>query len=158
VPSTTSPQAVVLRMAAERAFGPGGHNRLDAQMVTLPHPDGVRFLLAGKEIAARVTSPPFDTFEAEDPRVRRVFSAEDLLGGPSSFLILAVADAVAQKNPRTMTAILGPLGEAMAMIGADPRAAAETWLASEKSSMPVELVEKLPRDPAIHSRSSRSAS
>jgi NitT/TauT family transport system substrate-binding protein len=148
VPSTTSPQAVTLRMAAEREFGPGQQNRLDPLMVTLPHPDGVRALLSSKEISAHVTSPPFDTFEREDARVTRVFTAEDLLGGPSSFLILATTDALAQKNPGTMRAILAALGEAMEMIRGDPRAAAETYIAAEKATMPLELVERLLRDPA----------
>jgi NitT/TauT family transport system substrate-binding protein len=147
VASTTAPQAYVLRMAAERQFGPGQHNRLDAQMVTLPHPDGVRALLGGKEIAAHVTSPPFDTIEAEDARVTRVFTSEDLLGGKSSFVILAIAEATAQKNPRTMTAIIAALDEAMGMIRADPHAAAEAYLAAEKATTPIQLVERLLRDP-----------
>jgi NitT/TauT family transport system substrate-binding protein len=117
-------------------------------MVTLPHPDGVSALLSAKEITAHVTSPPFDSFEAADPRVRRVFTSEELLGGPSSFLILATPEAVAQKNPRSMQAILAALGEAMEMIRADLRGAAETYIAAEKATTPADLVEKLLRDPA----------
>jgi NitT/TauT family transport system substrate-binding protein len=134
-------------MAAERQWGPGQQNRLDAQVVTLPHPDGVRALLGGKEIAAHVTSPPFDTIEAEDKRVTRIFTSEDIVGGKSSFVLLAVTEATAQKNPRTMKAIIAALGEAMDMIRADPHAAAEAYLAAEKASTPIELVEKLLRDP-----------
>ncbi len=148
VPSTISPQAIVLRMAAEQAFGPGQHNRLDPQMVTLPHPEGVRILLSGKEVAAHVTSPPFDTFEAEDPRIHRVFSSEDVVGGPSTFIILGTPERFAARNPRTTTIVLAAMEQAMAAIRADPHAAAETYLAAEKAQMPLALVERLLRDPA----------
>jgi NitT/TauT family transport system substrate-binding protein len=147
VPSTTSPQAIVLRMAAEQAFGPGQHGRFDAQMVSLPHPEGVRILLSGKEIAAHVTSPPFDTFEAADPRVHRVFSADDIVGGPSTFIVLATPRRIAEANPRLTKAVLAAVGQAMEMIRANPREAAEIYVSAEKATTPLDLVEKLVRNP-----------
>ena len=147
VPSTTSPQAIVLRMAAEQAFGPGQHGRLDTQLVTLPHPEGVRALLGGTEIVAHVTSPPFDTFEAEDPRVHRVFSADNVVGGPSTFIILATQRRFAEANPGLTQAVLAAVEQAMAMIRADPHEAALTYVAAEKATMPVELVERLLKNP-----------
>src|SRR5262249_21147821 len=44
--STISPQATLLRMAAERAFGQGNHARLDSAMLSLAHPDALNALLA----------------------------------------------------------------------------------------------------------------
>ena len=59
VPALNSPQAILLRMASEKLFGPGQYGRLDAMMVSLPHPDATTALLAGSSIAGYFSSPPF---------------------------------------------------------------------------------------------------
>src|SRR5271154_2383686 len=46
VPATTSPQAIVMRMAAEQAFG--DYKRLDKLLVSMPHPDATAALLSGQ--------------------------------------------------------------------------------------------------------------
>ena len=68
VPATVSPQGVLLRMAAERAFGAGQYAKLDSQMVSLPHPEGLRALLSRSGVVAQVTSPPFELDSAERQR------------------------------------------------------------------------------------------
>ncbi|MFP4564403.1 MAG: ABC transporter substrate-binding protein, partial [Spirochaetia bacterium] len=57
LPQPGSIQHILLSMAAERRFGDPG--RFDSRLVTLSHPDGMQALLAGREITAHFTSPPF---------------------------------------------------------------------------------------------------
>ena len=52
-------QAVVLQMAAEKAFGAGQEHKLDPLTVTLSHPDAMTALLSGaSEVDAHFGSPP----------------------------------------------------------------------------------------------------
>lgn len=148
VPATVSPQAVVLRMAAEQAFGPGQFNKLDTQMVTLPHPEGLRALTNRVDVVAQVTSPPFDYIALQDPSVHKVLTSTDVLGGPSTFLILATSEKFAQDNPQTTRAVLEAMEEAMRFIKDHRREAAEIYLKAEKSSLTPEFVEKILADPA----------
>ena len=57
VPATTSPQAVVMRMAAEKTFG--DYRRLDKLLVSMPHPDATAALLSGQIISGYVATAPF---------------------------------------------------------------------------------------------------
>ena len=78
-------QAVVLQMAAEQAFGPGQHARLDPLTVTLPHPDATAQMLAGRtEITAHFGSAPFQNQQLERPGIRRVLSSYEVTGRPHS--------------------------------------------------------------------------
>jgi len=49
VPATTSPQAVVMRMAAQKTFG--DYRRLDRLLVSMPHPEATAALLSGQLIS-----------------------------------------------------------------------------------------------------------
>lgn len=52
-------QAVVLQMAAEKAFGKGQEHKLDPWTVSLSHPDGLAQMMSGKsEITGHFTSAP----------------------------------------------------------------------------------------------------
>src|SRR3954449_584746 len=63
-------QAVTLQMAAEKAFGPGQHGRLDTLTVSMSHPDGMAAMMSGRsEITGHFTSAPFQYQELADPRV-----------------------------------------------------------------------------------------
>ncbi len=148
VPATVSPQAVMLRMAAEQAFGMGQHNRLDTQLVVLPNPDGLQALINRAGIAGQVTSPPFYAFALQKPGIHRVVTSEDVLGGPSTFLILATTEKFANDNPKTIQAVFAAMEEAMEYIRTHRRGAAEIYIRSEKSTMKPEFIEELLQDPA----------
>ena len=71
-----SGQAIVLQMAAEKAFGPGQQDKLDNLTVSLSHPDGMANMLSGKsEITAHFTSAPFMYQEIEDRRAHKVLDS-----------------------------------------------------------------------------------
>lgn len=142
VPSVrASYQAIVLQIAAEQTFGPGQHGRLDALTVSLAHPDGTAALLSGKtEITAHFTSPPYQDQQLRDPKIHKVLSSYDVLGGPSSFSALWTSAAFHDANPTLVKAVLAALEESVALIKADPQEAARAYIRIENSKLGVEEV------------------
>jgi len=141
-------QAVILQMAAEKAFGQGQEHKLDALTVSLSHPDGLAQMMSGKsEITAHLTSAPYQYEELEDKRVHRVLNSYDVLGGPHTFNVVYGSAKLYEGEPKLVKAFLAALGEAMKEIKADPHAAAELWVKADKSKLPVAQAEKIIRDP-----------
>src|SRR3990172_8951913 len=98
-------QARTLQMAAEQAFGKGKHDALDKWTVSMKHPDGVAIMLAGSsEITAHFTAAPFMYQELNDPKVRKVISSYDVLGGPSTFNLIWATSEFRKNNPKTYKA------------------------------------------------------
>lgn len=146
-----SVQAIMLQMAAEQAFGAGQQARLDPLTVSMSHPDGAAALLSGKlEVTAHFTSPPFQQQELADPRIHRVLSSYDVLGGPHTFNTVWCTTQFHDANPRIAAAVLAALDQAMAFISSDPAAAAELYLASEKPSLSLDFVRSLIAAPENH--------
>jgi len=151
VPSVkVSIQAVVLQMAAAKAFGPDQWARLDPLTVAVKHPDAAAALLSGhSEITAHAASPPFVGQELASGRVRTVLNSYDLLGGPHTFDVISSTVAFAQANPRTFAVVYEALEEAGAWIRKNRPAAAETYLRISGSKEPHARVLAQIEDPAI---------
>ncbi len=144
-------QAALIQMASERAFGPGAFDRLDALSVSMPHPDATALMLSGRsEITAHFTSPPFQQRQLENPRIRKLVSSYDLLGGPHTFNVVYASGRFVDANPRTTRALVDALDRANTWIAANPRAAAELYLRAEPSSgTTVGFIEAIVTDPEI---------
>ena len=141
-------QAVILQMAAEKAFGAGQEHKLDPLTVSLSHPDGFAQMMSGKsEITAHLTSAPYQYEELEDKRVHRVLNSYDVLGGPHTFNVVYASAKLYEGEPKLVKAFLAALGEAMKEIQAEPHAAAELWVKADRSKLPVAQAEKIIRDP-----------
>lgn len=147
VPATVAPQALMLRIAAERAFGEGQYSKLDPQMVVMPHPEGLRALLSRSGIVAQVTSPPFDSLALQDKGIHKVLTSDDVFGGPSTFLILATTEAFARDNPKTTKAVLAAVEDAMVFIKEHRAEAAAIYLKGD-AKLDRLFVERLLADPA----------
>lgn len=143
VPATVAPQAIILRMAAEKAFGPGQQTKLDAQMVVLPHPEGLRALLSRSGVVAQVTSPPFDSLALRDKGIHKVLTSDDVLGGPSTFLVLATSESFSRENPKTTKAVLLAVEDAMAFINDNRTKAAAVYLQRDDAKFDQAFVEQL---------------
>lgn len=142
-------QAVMLQMAAEQTFGEGQQNKLDDITVSMAHPDAAAALLGGgSEIDAHFTSPPFSNQELANPKIHKVLSNYDQMGGPATFNVLYAPDRFHRANPKTYGALLLALDRAMAAIRADPAAAAVLYIKSENSKLTPAFVEGIIRDPA----------
>ena len=143
-------QAVTLQMAAEKAFGEGQQNRLDALTVTLSHPDAQIALLSGAgEISAHFGSPPFQYQQLEKPGVHTVLNSYEVLGGPATFNLVWTTSKFRAENPALYDAFVKALDEATATINRDRKAAAETYLRLSKDKATVQDILAMLNDPGI---------
>ena len=143
-------QAITLQMAAEKQFGPGEANRLDAFTVTQSHPDGMAAMLAGgSEINSHFTAPPFQYTELEKPGIHTVLNSYDVTGGPHTFNVVWASAKFVNANPKTYAAFLRAFDASIAMINKDKKAAAEFYVKTTKSKEPVAFIEKMLNDPSI---------
>ena len=123
LPQPGSIQHILLSMAAERRFG--NPERFDSQLVTLSHPDGMQALLAGREITAHFTSPPFLFEELEQEGARLILTGEEAFQGDFSFIIGAARRGFLSENRETVEALIESIEEAIALIREDSAAAAD---------------------------------
>ncbi len=143
-------QAVTLQMAAEKAFGEGQQNKLDALTVTLSHPDAQVALLSGQsEITAHFGSPPFQYQQLKNPAIHTVLNSYDVLGGPATFNVVWTTSKFRAENPRIYAAFAKALDEAIGQINADRKAAAEAYLRLSKDKDTVQDILAMLNDPAI---------
>jgi sulfonate transport system substrate-binding protein len=145
-----SGQAVLLEMAVAKAFGEKHYDKLDPLVVSLPHPDGMNMLLAGKtEVTAHFTSPPYQNIEAKTPGIHTILTSEEVMGGPSTFNLLFTTVKFEQDNPKAVEALVMALGDAQAFIKANKDQAADIYLATAGSSMSKTEAVGLLNDPGI---------
>ena len=143
-------QAVTLQMAAEKEFGEGNQNKLDALTVSMSHPDGMTALLSGaSEITGHFTSPPFQYQELDNPKVHTVLNSFDVLGGPATFNVVWTTAKFREENPKIYGAFLKAFEEAIALIEKDKRAAAENYLTWSKGKDTVDDIYKMINDPLV---------
>lgn len=143
-------QAVTLQMAAEQAFGPGNHGKLDALTVSMKHPDGMAALLSdASEITGHFTAPPFQYQELAKPGVRTVVNSFDVLGGPATFNVIWTTARIRQENPKIYRAFLDAFNEAIDLINKDRRSAAENYLKWAKGKNSIEDTLKILNDPLV---------
>lgn len=143
----TSLSAVVLQMAAAKAFGVANYNKLDPLTVSLGHPEAVGSLLSRKtEITAHFTSPPFSYQELKDPNIKRVLSSSETLGNITLDVVFALKQFTVQ-NPKLTQAFIAAQEEANAYIARDRKGAAETFLRVSKLKLTQAEVETMLADP-----------
>ncbi len=143
-------QAVTLQMAAEKVFGEGQQNRLDALTVSLSHPDAQAALLSGQsEITAHFSSPPFQYQQLRNPAIHTVLNSYDVLGGPATFNVVWTTTRFRSDNPRLYDAFVKALDEATALINRDRKWAAETYLRLSKDKDSVQDILAMLNDPSI---------
>src|SRR5688572_14273560 len=144
--------AIVMQMYAARKYGSAEATRFDKYTVSMTHPDAVVAMLSGAAtgISAHFTSPPFHQRERRDPRIRTILTTDDVMGGSTTFTMLATTRKFKEENPEAYTAVLRALDEANRWIVSDRRAAASLLLASTpESGFSIEETVLMLEDPAI---------
>ena len=137
-----STQAIMLQMAAEKAFGEGNQFKLDPFTVTLSHPDGMAALMSNTGgVDAHFTTSPFHEQELKIPGVRTLTTSYEILGGRAPALVVVATTKFREANPKTYHAFFAALKEAIDSINRDKRAAALRYLewANDKKSTPDEV-------------------
>ncbi len=138
-----STQAIMLQMAAAKAFGGSEWAKLDPYTVSLSHPDGLAAITnetAG--VNAHFTSSPFYEQEMKLPNAHLVTSNYDILGGPATALTLVASSKFREANPTVFKAFRDGLAEAIDIINRDKPAAAKLYitLSGDKFTSEPELV------------------
>lgn len=128
----TSIQAVILAMAAEKAFGKGQADKLEPLTVSMGHPEAMQAILSGNSgIDAHFASAPFMYEELARPGIRRLLDSYEVVGGPHTHNVVWTTTRFHDANPKIVTAFVGALQEALDQIKADPAAAAVLYLRVE---------------------------
>lgn len=123
-----STQALLLQMTAEKIWGVGNHKKLDHLTISRGHPDALAALLSGGEITAHFAAPPFDRTALANPGIRRIISSHDVYNGPGTNGVSLASEAFRAANPKTLKAIVEALKEGHAVLNADRRKAAQTYV------------------------------
>ena len=143
-----SNQAILLQMAAEKEFGVGNHAQLDANTVSMSHPDATIAMLGGnRDIVANFSSTPFQNRQAKAPGLRRLTSSTEIIGGPFTFNVIATTTKFRAENPKLYKSFLDALAEATTIVNTDKQKAAEIYLKISKDKSPPEEIVALLNDP-----------
>ena len=122
-------QAVLLEMAVQKKWGEKQYDKLDAQTVSMKHPDAVIALISPHStISAYFGSSPYQEEVLKRPGIHTVLSSNDIIGGPSTFSAAWTTTAFTQKRPKVYQAFLAALDDAMALIKADKAHAVDDFI------------------------------
>ncbi len=145
-----SMQAVILRMAASKAFGPLHAAKFDPLTVTMKQGDAAIALISGKtEITGHFANSPFEFQELEHSNVHTVLNSYEVLGGPATFGAIWTTKKYHDENPKLYRAVLEALREATEIINKDKRAAAQLYVDMSHSKLSVDFIYKILTDPSI---------
>ncbi|HEX6794216.1 MAG TPA: ABC transporter substrate-binding protein [Casimicrobiaceae bacterium] len=146
-----SNQAVLLQMAAAKAFGGDEYAKLDHLTVSMSHPDAMAALLSrAGGITSHFTAPPFQYTELSKPGIHTVLTSYQVLGGPASFNIIYATTKFHDANPRIVKAFIGALQEATDFINKDKPRAAKIYVETEHSKISAQEVLKTISDPQVN--------
>jgi NitT/TauT family transport system substrate-binding protein len=141
-----SVQAILLEMAAAKAFGDDQYAKLDPLTTTLSHADGMAELLSpNSPVDSHFTSPPYSYQELAHPGIHTVLNSYEILGGPGPLNTVYATSRFRQENPKVYAAFLTAFKEATDFINAHKREAARIYLdvSKDKSATEDELVKML---------------
>jgi NitT/TauT family transport system substrate-binding protein len=143
-------QAIVLQMAAAKAFGPADFARLDTLTVSMAPPDATITLLSGAgEITAVFSVPPFQQQQLEKPGIHTVLDSYDVMDGPHSFTVAWTSARFREQNPVLYKAVMAAMSEATDIVNRDRRAVATLWIEDSKSKLPLDFVDRVVSGPQV---------
>lgn len=143
----SSSQAIMLQMAAARAFGDANFRRFDALQVTRGHPDAMAALLSNSEINCHFSAAPYLQQELAVPGVHALLTSTDIYGGPGTVGLTFTTKKFRDGNPKLVTAFIAAMEEAMTVIRNDHRAAAEAYAAVSGDRLSLDQVQGYIADP-----------
>ena len=143
LPAPDSIQAVVVRKGAAEQLG--NADALDSQFVALGHPQAVQALI-GDQLAAHMTSPPFQANE-EKQGAHKILASYDVFG-EHTFNSLYASTEVQKCNPKLFRAMVSAIEDANTMLTKDPAAASKV-LEPEMGGATTESIEAMITSPDI---------
>lgn len=143
-----SVHAILLQMAAEKLWGPAGADRINKLTVQIPHGDAAAAMMSGaSEINNHFTAPPFQEMELKKEGIRKISSAQDILGAPASYMTAYTTEKFRTDNPKSYTAFVEALQEAQDFVKKEPAEAAKIYLDQSKDKLTVEETVAIIKDP-----------
>lgn len=118
LPQPGSIQHILLSMACEQLWG--DPKKLDNQLVTLDHPDGMSALLARSEISAHFTTPPYLYKELAEPKMRLILDGKKVMGEDFTFAVGVATEDFYRKHPEAYQGFLKALSEALTFMEENP--------------------------------------
>jgi NitT/TauT family transport system substrate-binding protein len=120
LPAPDSIQAIVLRKAAQQQLGDA--HAFDANLVAIAHPLGLA-ALAGGQIDAHLTSPPFQE-EEQAAGAHPILKSYDVFGR-STFNVIYTTGAFAKQYPAFVTGFARELRTATELVAKNPQLVSE---------------------------------
>ena len=143
-------QPRTLQIAAADRYGNEQFKRFDPITISLPHPDATAALLTGaSEITAHFSSAPFQYQALENPKVRKLLSSYDVLGGPGTMNVLYTTEKFHNQNPKTYRAFYKALEEAEGFVKANPDEAVAIYIRQQNSRLDPAFLKKVVLDPEV---------
>jgi NitT/TauT family transport system substrate-binding protein len=144
-----SMQALLLQMAAAKEWGVDNYQKLDPLTVSLAHPDATTMMLGGQsEIVANFSSAPFQYRQLQRPEIKRITTSVDILGGPSSFNVIATTAKFRNDNPKLYKTFLDALQEATDLINKDKAWAVGIYKKMSSDKSPDAEILEIMNDPS----------
>ena len=122
----SSIQAMMLQMASKQEWGQ--FDKLDHLTVSRSHPDALVAMLSNSEIDSDFSAPPYQYQALAHKEIHTVTTSEQIFGGPSSNGLLYMTEQFHNANPGAVQALNLALREALALIRAEPKQAAQMYL------------------------------
>jgi sulfonate transport system substrate-binding protein len=146
-----SVQAIVLQMAAEKAFGRDKRTALDALTVSMGHPTAAIAVMSGKsEVNSHFSYPPYSVEELRTPGVHAVLWANDVTNGPATTIEVVTPLRVIRDHAPWVDAWLAAQREASDFIDHHPHEAAEMYVAmTNEQKLTAEQLVTILGDPQV---------
>lgn len=96
LPQPGSIQHILLSMALEKETG--DPSKLDGNLISMKHPDGVNALLSGA-VDGHFTAPPYLFLEEEADGFVSILTGEEAMGGPFTFIAGVATEKFHDENP-----------------------------------------------------------
>jgi len=143
-------QAIILQMAAAKAWGRANFAKLDPITVGMSPPDATVALLSGSgDIASVFSVPPFQNQQLETPGIHTVLNSFEVFGGPHTLTVAWTTSQFRDRNPVLYKALIGAWEEATEMLGKDVKVASQYWIEDVKAKMTVDKVAEVATGPQV---------
>ena len=140
-------QAVLLEMAAAKAFGDDHFDKLNTQTMTLSPSDATIGLLSGSGgFDCAFTPMPFPSLQLKNPKIHLLIDSYDIMG-PSTSSVAWTSKRFHDANPKLYQALLDSLVTASSFINAHRREALQYYLEDAHSNWSVDDLEKITNEP-----------
>lgn len=113
----------------------------------MPHADATTAMLSGNSVInLHFSNALYQYQELEGPKIHKMTSSTDILGGPSTGSVVTTSDRWHKDNPKTYAAVRAALDEAARLVERDKAQAAAIYIRQDGSKLSPAFVERILND------------